>query len=113
MGILLRFGLPDSSIAQFIFSRNFNNETCPEGSDVLEIGEIIQVSSYNADGDSFLCSVVGKVFRDQEGNYIRQTVSINGVLLVSGVVLCVARIMHIILIKGGALVSGVILCAVL
>ena len=84
IGILLRFGLPNSflctdSSAEFLFSRSFDNsKACAEG-DVLEIGEIIQISSYNAgtgDGDSFLCAVEGKVFRDQEGNYIRETVSL-------------------------------------
>ena len=82
IGILLRFGLPGSffctdSSAEFIFSRQFvNSKSCAEG-DVLEIGEVIQISSHNADsggGDSFLCAVEGKVFRDQEGNYIRETV---------------------------------------
>ena len=45
---------------------------------MLEIRENIQISSYNAetgDGDSFFCTVDGKAFRDQEGNYIRETVS--------------------------------------
>ena len=104
VGILLRFGLPDSTIAEFIFARKFiANNTCGEG-DLLEIGEIIQVSSYNAetgDGDIFLCSVTGKVFRDQEGNYIRHTVSSKGALLIS------FSVLHniIVLIKGGILIS--------
>lgn len=79
VGILLRYGLPTSRLTQFIFSRGYDNYTCSEDYE-LEIGEIIQVSSWNANltegGDSFLCSVVGKVFRDEEGNYIRQTVSL-------------------------------------
>lgn len=78
VGILLRFGLPSSQLAEFIFARKYDNESCSEG-DVLEIGELIQISSWNTEagggGDSFLCSVAGKAFRDQQGNYIRQTVS--------------------------------------
>ena len=77
VGILLRFGLPDSEDAQFIFSRRFSNETCSKDHE-LQIGETIRLSSHGADsgnGDSFLCSITGKAFRDQEGNYIRQTVS--------------------------------------
>lgn len=77
IGVLLRYALPGSPTAQFIFSRRYDSRTCSE-TDRLEIGESIQISSWNSDageGDSFLCSVDGKVFRDQAGNYIRQTVS--------------------------------------
>ena len=76
MGILLRYGLPETELAQFIFSRRYTNTSC---SQELEIGEIIQLSSWNSgagEGDSFLCSVTGKVFRDEQGNYIRQTVGV-------------------------------------
>ena len=85
IGILLRFGLPGSFLCndepvEFIFSQSIANgvEKCAEGH-VLEIGENIQISSHNAatgGGDSFTCTVDGKVFRDQEGNYIRETVSV-------------------------------------
>jgi hypothetical protein len=87
IGIVLRFGLSSSflctdSSVEFIFSQRLNVEECAEG-DVLEIRENIQISSYNAktgNGDSFFCTVQGKAFQDQEGNYIRETVSflING-----------------------------------
>ena len=39
---------------------------------LFQTGEDVQLSA--RDGDTFICEVKGKVFRDQDENYIRQTV---------------------------------------
>ena len=70
--------IPGTPILEFIFSRPFSKETCSEEVE-LEIGDTLQISSYNfdtGDGDSFLCTIDGKAFRNQDGNYIGQTVSL-------------------------------------
>ena len=76
VGVLVQYGFPGSEQKQFIFSRR-HRENCSRH-DVLQTSETIIVSSWNANsgkGDSFLCSVEGKAFQDQHGNYIQQTVS--------------------------------------
>ena len=76
IGVLVQYGFPSSDQKQFVLSRR-RGESCSRH-DILEIGKSVIVSSWNADsgdGDSFVCSVVGKAFQDQQGNYIRQTVS--------------------------------------
>ena len=77
VGVILRYAVGTSDIQQFIFSKPFDVSSCSKEIE-LEIGEIIQISSYNVDsgdGDSFLCSIDGKLFQDRERNYITQTVS--------------------------------------
>ena len=80
VGILLRYGIPGPPPKQFIFSKVFSNETCHEDEE-LQVGRLIQISSWNSNdsrgGDTFLASIVGKVFRAQQGNYIRDTVSLH------------------------------------
>lgn len=85
IGVLVQYGVPGSEQKQFIFSRR-REENCSRH-DILQISETVIVSSWNADsgeGDSFLCSVAGKAFQDQQGNYIRQTVSFAKQTLVLG-----------------------------
>ena len=79
MGILLRYGISSPPPRQFVFAQPYSNDSCHKEIE-LQVGQSIQISSWNANssegGDIFHASIVSKVFRTRQGNYIQDTVSL-------------------------------------
>ncbi len=74
VGIIFTYGPSSTEPEQFYLAEQVNN--CSNLSErTFEVGQTIQLNTME---DSFACSVEGKVFRDNRGNFIRQTVCFVG-----------------------------------
>ena len=72
VGLLLRYAFKGDEPTQYHLVQVLDGPSdCSEST--FGVGEKIQL---NTRGDNFLCSVSGKVFRDNKGNFIRSTVNL-------------------------------------
>ena len=71
--MIFRFAIPGNQPREFSLVES--REACEINSPEFAVGDTIQVSTKE---DNFMCSITGKVFKDEEGNPIRSTVSGRG-----------------------------------